>query len=235
VSETDLPDNAEILLYGSEDGTVKVDVLYRDESFWLTQKRMAELFGVQRSAISKHLKNIFKTEELEEDSVCSILEHTAADGYRLNCRQNVVGWAKRGVPNKTHFNATGKPCDTAEPTNRAAAISSPSLLTSANPCCPSRKTSTAYESPSNGRWKNTPSPSTPSSSSPTTCIRYGPCRKMIPVTRAAGAESNAILASVASGIALCNPSHATTSVRNRYGNGASGNTPSVMETIGKGT
>jgi len=104
VSETHLPENAEILLYGTEDGTVKVDVLYRDESFWLTQKRMAELFGVQRPAITKHLKNIFETIELEEESVCSILEHTAADGktyhtqyynldaiiavgYRVNSRQ----------------------------------------------------------------------------------------------------------------------------------------------------
>ena len=106
MTETGLPDNAEILLYDTEDGAVKVDVLYRDESFWLTQKRMAELFGVQRPAITKHLKNIFDTKELQEDSVCSILEHTAADGktyrthyynldaiiavgYRVNSRQAV--------------------------------------------------------------------------------------------------------------------------------------------------
>jgi len=104
MSQAGLPENTEILLYGTEDGTVKVDVLYREESFWLTQKRMAELFGVQRPAITKHLKNIFETSELEEDSVCSILEHTAADGktyrtqyynldaiiavgYRVNSRQ----------------------------------------------------------------------------------------------------------------------------------------------------
>jgi len=104
MSQAGLPENAEILLYGTEDGTVKVDVLYRDESFWLTQKRMAELFGVQRPAITKHLRNIFETRELEENAVCSILEHTAADGktyrtqyynldaiiavgYRVNSRQ----------------------------------------------------------------------------------------------------------------------------------------------------
>ena len=104
MNEPNLPENAEILLYGTEDGTVKVDVLYREESFWLTQKRMAELFGVQRPAITKHLKNIFETGELNNNSVCSILEHTAADGktyrtqycnldaiiavgYRVNSRQ----------------------------------------------------------------------------------------------------------------------------------------------------
>ena len=104
MTEPNLPENAEILLYGTEDGTVKVDVLYQDESFWLTQKRMAELFGVGVPAVSKHLKNIFETNELNENRVISILEITAADGktyrtqyynldviiavgYRVNSRQ----------------------------------------------------------------------------------------------------------------------------------------------------
>ena len=78
MSEVGLPSNAEILLYGTEDGTVKIDVLYRDESFWLTQKRMAELFVVGVPAISKHLKNIYESGELVEESVVSILETTAA-------------------------------------------------------------------------------------------------------------------------------------------------------------
>jgi len=75
-----LPQEAEILLYSTNDGAVKIDVLAQDDTLWLTQKRMAELFGVQRPAITKHLKNIFETNELEENSVCSILEHTAPDG-----------------------------------------------------------------------------------------------------------------------------------------------------------
>lgn len=70
----------EILLYADQSGKVSVDVIYHEESFWLTQKRMAELFGVQRPAITKHLKNIFESKELEEVAVCSILEHTAKDG-----------------------------------------------------------------------------------------------------------------------------------------------------------
>jgi hypothetical protein len=71
---------SEIIFYQGSDGNVKIEVLYQDETFWMTQKKIAELFGIQRPAISKHLKNIFKTGELDENSVSSILEHTAEDG-----------------------------------------------------------------------------------------------------------------------------------------------------------
>ena len=70
----------EFLLYTAPDGEVKVEVLLSNETIWLTQKRMAELFGVGVPAISKHLKNIFESNELERDSVISILETTADDG-----------------------------------------------------------------------------------------------------------------------------------------------------------
>ena len=70
----------QFLLYTAPDGAVKVEVFYKDESVWLTQKALAELFGVQRPAVTKHLRNIFTSGELVEDSVCSILEHTASDG-----------------------------------------------------------------------------------------------------------------------------------------------------------
>lgn len=49
------------------------------QSFWMTQKKIAELFGVQRPAITKHLKNIFESNELEESSVSSKMDHTAED------------------------------------------------------------------------------------------------------------------------------------------------------------
>lgn len=78
--ENSLPQKGEFLLYKSQDGAIKVDVFFQDETVWLTQKVLAELFGVQRPAITKHLKNIFESKELEEKSVCSILETTAADG-----------------------------------------------------------------------------------------------------------------------------------------------------------
>ncbi len=75
---------SEIIFYQGEDGNIKVEVLYHDETFWMTQKKMSELFGVQRPSITKHLKNIFESGELEEDSVSSILEHTAEDGKNYN-------------------------------------------------------------------------------------------------------------------------------------------------------
>lgn len=82
----DIPKDYEILLYRSQDGDVKIDVLAQSDTLWLTQKRMGELFAVQVPAIAKHLKNIFETNELEEDSVVSILETTAADGKTYKTR-----------------------------------------------------------------------------------------------------------------------------------------------------
>lgn len=70
----------EFLLYTAPNGTVKVEVLLSNESIWLPQERMAELFGVQRPAITKHLKNIFESKELDEEVVCSILERTTEHG-----------------------------------------------------------------------------------------------------------------------------------------------------------
>lgn len=72
----------EFLLYTAPNGAIKVEVLLADETIWLTQKRMAELFGVGVPAISKHLKNIFESNELNPDSVISILETTAEDGKK---------------------------------------------------------------------------------------------------------------------------------------------------------
>src|SRR3989339_282844 len=72
----------EFLLYTTPNGKVKVEIFLHNENIWLTQARIAELFGVQRPAITKHLKNIFETKELDEKSVSSILEHTAKDGKK---------------------------------------------------------------------------------------------------------------------------------------------------------
>lgn len=70
----------DFLLYTAPNGEIKVEVLLSNETIWLTQERMAELFGVQRPAITKHLKNIFETGELDEKLVCSVLEHTTEHG-----------------------------------------------------------------------------------------------------------------------------------------------------------
>ncbi len=70
----------EFLLYTAPSGEIKVEVLLSNETIWLTQERMAELFGVQRPAITKHLKKLFESEELDQQVVCSILEHTTEHG-----------------------------------------------------------------------------------------------------------------------------------------------------------
>lgn len=94
----------EFIMYTTPDGNVKVEIFVHKETVWLNQYKIAVLFGVQRPAITKHLKNIFESSELDENSVSSILEHTASDrknyktkfynldaiisvGYRVNSRQ----------------------------------------------------------------------------------------------------------------------------------------------------
>ena len=81
----------EIVIF-NPDESVRLDVRIEGETVWLTQAQMGELFGVRRQAITKHLKNLFKEGELKENSVCSILEHTAADGkqYRGFIGQSIV-------------------------------------------------------------------------------------------------------------------------------------------------
>ena len=98
------------------DETMKLDVRVQQETDWLTQQQIAQLFGVKQPAISKHLKNIFESGELDENSVHSILEYTAADGksyqtkfynldailsvgYRVNSRNATLfrQWGKQSV------------------------------------------------------------------------------------------------------------------------------------------
>ena len=69
-----------IVIYQTEDGQTQIDVRLNNDTVWLTQKQIAELFGTKRPAITKHLKNIYLTEELDEASTCSILEHMGNEG-----------------------------------------------------------------------------------------------------------------------------------------------------------
>jgi hypothetical protein len=71
---------SQVVLYQTPDGKVTVNVMFARDNFWLTQRTMADLFGVNPPAVNKHLKNIFASGELMENSVVSILETTAADG-----------------------------------------------------------------------------------------------------------------------------------------------------------
>ena len=68
------------LMYSTPQGDVNVEAVVRDETLWLTQKAMAQLFGVQVPAISKHLKNIFSEGELSEEVVVSKMEITTQHG-----------------------------------------------------------------------------------------------------------------------------------------------------------
>ncbi|MCQ2321301.1 MAG: virulence RhuM family protein [Bacteroidales bacterium] len=72
--------DSNIILYTTDSGSVSVQVQYEDGTFWLTQKRMAELFGVEVHTINYHLKEIFQSNELQEDSVIRKIRITAADG-----------------------------------------------------------------------------------------------------------------------------------------------------------
>jgi len=76
----------EFLLYSTPNNDIKVETYLHNETLWLPQKRIAELFGVDRTVISKHLKNIFESQELEENSVSAKIAHTAEDGKKYNTK-----------------------------------------------------------------------------------------------------------------------------------------------------
>jgi len=80
--------NNNIIFYTTPMGNVKIDVVFNEETFWLTQKRMAELFGVEVPAINKHLSNIYETSELIKNATISILETVQKEGAR-NVRRNL--------------------------------------------------------------------------------------------------------------------------------------------------
>ncbi|MCH8486847.1 MAG: virulence RhuM family protein [Candidatus Cyclonatronum sp.] len=83
---SDLVPENNFILYKAPSGEVTLHVMLQNETIWLTQKMMAELFDVGVPAINKHLTNIFKSNELEEHSVISILETTAADGKKYKTK-----------------------------------------------------------------------------------------------------------------------------------------------------
>ncbi len=74
------PDKGKIIIYQTSKKEVELRVRLKHETIWLSQAQIAKLFGTQRPAVTKHLGNIFKTGELDKNSVCSILEQVVADG-----------------------------------------------------------------------------------------------------------------------------------------------------------
>jgi prophage maintenance system killer protein len=81
-----MSEKQEIVIYQSENGDICLSADFRNDTIWATQAQIAELFGTKRQAITKHLKNIFECGELDENSVCSILELTATDGKKYNTK-----------------------------------------------------------------------------------------------------------------------------------------------------
>jgi hypothetical protein len=73
---------SEIVLYQTEDGKIKIDTVFQDETIWLTQAKMAELFDVNVPAISKHLNHIFKEGELQKEATVSKMETVQQEGSR---------------------------------------------------------------------------------------------------------------------------------------------------------
>ena len=80
-------EHTDFILYNSLNGNVRIEVFLHNENVWHNQKKMADLFGVQRPAITKHLRNIFDEGELKEEEVSSILEHTTKHGAIKNKTQ----------------------------------------------------------------------------------------------------------------------------------------------------
>lgn len=80
MSDAEKPNKGELILYQTREGTVRIEVLYESETFWLNQKKIAELFGVDVRTISEHFRNIFASGELDERSVLRKIRTTATDG-----------------------------------------------------------------------------------------------------------------------------------------------------------
>ena len=80
-------DQSEIILYTTPDGTVKIDTIFQDETIWLTQKKMAELFDVNVPAVSKHLSNIYEDGELHREATVSKIETVQQEGNRSVTRK----------------------------------------------------------------------------------------------------------------------------------------------------
>lgn len=82
MAEDNTPHSSDIIFYSSPEGDVKIEVIFNDETFWLTQKRMSELFGVESNTITYHLKEIYKSAELQEDATTRKIRVVQKEGNR---------------------------------------------------------------------------------------------------------------------------------------------------------
>ena len=109
-----------IIFYTDEEGNTKIEVVLQNEDVWLNVNAIAELFDVQRPAIYKHISNIFTEEELDEKSVCSILEYTVSDSENYKTKYYNLDMIISIISNK-HINI--KLCDGKENSDFAIVIS----------------------------------------------------------------------------------------------------------------
>lgn len=93
MSDFSLPAKTEFLLYQSEDGRIRIETRMENETVWLSLNQMAGLFGVNKSGISRHLKNVFESGELVRDSVVAIFATVQIEGERQVLREiNAITW-----------------------------------------------------------------------------------------------------------------------------------------------
>ena len=76
--------NGSIIIYQSEDGSVRIDVRLEDETVWLTQQQMADLYGSSRTNVVEHIKHIYEEGELNEDATCRKFRQVRMEGARID-------------------------------------------------------------------------------------------------------------------------------------------------------
>jgi len=81
----------EFLLYTAPDGAVKIEIFFQNESVWLTQQKIADLFGVSKSTVSEHVKNIFESAELEKEATIRNFRTVQQEGNREVARNLEFG------------------------------------------------------------------------------------------------------------------------------------------------
>ncbi|MGI8923367.1 MAG: hypothetical protein ACR2HJ_04900 [Fimbriimonadales bacterium] len=90
--------SGEIILYTGVDGHAKVEVVYEGDTFWLTQKQIADLFNVDRTVVTKHLGNIFDEQGLDRGSVCAEFAHTAVTArpirFSITPTMAITAWVR---------------------------------------------------------------------------------------------------------------------------------------------
>ena len=79
--------SGDIVIYQSEDGNTRINVNLQGETVWLSQQQMSELFKTDRTSISRHIKNIYKTEELDKKTTCAFFAQVQDEGFRKVTRK----------------------------------------------------------------------------------------------------------------------------------------------------